>query len=158
MSDVLGRVVLSPDGRYRYRLDRVWDEQGRRVLFVMLNPSTADATQEDPTLRRCLGFARGWGYGSLTVANLYAYRATLPADLGRVADPVGPECDHYLRQCADDASLIVAAWGTHAGHERIEQVRDLLGPGLTALAWTKAGQPRHPLYIRAGTVPQPWTP
>jgi hypothetical protein len=77
MSDVKSSAVLSPDGVYRYRLDRVWGA-GPRVLFVMLNPSTADATQDDPTLRRCLGFARDWGYGSLTVANLYAYRARGP--------------------------------------------------------------------------------
>jgi hypothetical protein len=157
MSDVKSSAVLSPDGVYRYRLDRVWGA-GPRVLFVMLNPSTADATQDDPTLRRCLGFARDWGYGSLTVANLYAYRATEPADLKRAVDPVGPECDYYLEQCAGEASLIVAAWGMHAHPDRVQQVRHLLGPEVMALAWTKAGQPRHPLYIKGDTVPQPWAP
>lgn len=111
----------------------------------MLNPSTADGTQDDPTLRRCLGFARDWGYGSLTVANLYAYRATDPAELKQVADPVGPECDYYLQRCAEEASLVMAAWGMHAQPGRVAQVRSILGPGVMALAWTKAGQPRHPL-------------
>lgn len=156
MTEMLRRAVLSLDGRYRYRLDRAWDEQGRNVLFVMLNPSTADAEQDDPTLRRCLRFAQDWGYGSLTVANLYAYRATLPADLKRAVDPVGPECDHHLERCAREASLIVAAWGVHDESGRAQQVRRVLGPEATALAWTKAGQPRHPLYLRADSAPQSW--
>lgn len=157
MDDVTRSAVLSPEGMYRYRLDRTWG-QGPRVLFVMLNPSTADGTQDDPTLRRCIRFARDWGYGSLTVANLYAYRATAPADLKKAADPVGPECDLYLKRCAGEASLVVAAWGMHAQPERVKQVRRLLGPEVMALAWTKAGQPRHPLYVRGDTVPQQWAP
>ena len=157
MDDVTRSAVLSPEGMYRYRLDRTWG-QGPRVLFVMLNPSTADGTQDDPTLRRCIRFARDWGYGSLTVANLYAYRATAPADLKKAADPVGSECDLYLKRCAGEASLVVAAWGMHAQPERVKQVRRLLGPEVMALAWTKAGQPRHPLYVRGDTVPQQWAP
>lgn len=156
MDGIKRSAVLAPDGRYRYRLDRHWGV-GPGVLFVMLNPSTADATHDDPTLRRCIGFALDWGYASLTVANLYAYRATDPAELKKVTDPVGPECDHYLEQCTGEASLIVAAWGMHAQPGRVEQVRRLLGPEVMALAWTKAGQPRHPLYVRGNTTPQLWT-
>lgn len=157
MGEMTRSAVLSPEGMYRYRLDRIWAE-GPRVLFVMLNPSTADGTQDDPTLRRCIGFARDWGYASLTVANLYAYRATAPAELKKAADPVGPECDLYLERCAGEAALVVAAWGMHAQPERVEQVRRLLGPEVMALAWTKAGQPRHPLYVRADTALQRWAP
>lgn len=157
MGEMTRSAVLSPEGMYRYRLDRSWAE-GPRILFVMLNPSTADGTQDDPTLRRCIRFARDWGYGSLTVANLYAYRATAPAELKKAADPVGPECDLHLERCAGEAALVVAAWGMHAQPERAEQVRRLLGPKVMALAWTKAGQPRHPLYVRGDTTLQQWAP
>lgn len=155
MECMTSSAVLSPDGKYRYRLDRRWGE-GQTAMFVMLNPSTADATQDDPTLRRCLRFARDWGYGHLVVANLYAFRATRPADLKAASDPTGPRCDAYLEQCAKEAALIVAAWGMHAQSNRVDQVRTILGPDLRTLGWTKNGQPRHPLYVKGNTAPRLW--
>ncbi|MEH0110748.1 DUF1643 domain-containing protein [Tersicoccus sp. MR15.9] len=148
-------AVLSADGVYRYRLTRTWGE-GSTVLFVMLNPSTADHTVDDPTIRRCIGFARAWGHGSLTVANLYAYRATKPADLWRAADPVGPDCDEHLAQAAAAADRVIVAWGAHGRPDRVAAVHALLGDRAEALKLTAAGAPGHPLYIRADTVPVPW--
>lgn len=149
---------ISPCGRYRYALGRRWGDGGT-VAFVMLNPSTADATMDDPTIRRCMGFAKTWGYGGLVVANLYAYRATKPADLWKVADPIGPDNDQHLVWVAEGCDQIVAAWGAHAKPDRIAAVLALPGMDrLTALALTKDGQPRHPLYLRGDLTPQPWSP
>lgn len=149
---------ISPCGRYRYTLGRRWGDGGT-VGFLMLNPSTADARKDDPTLRRCIGFARDWGYGGVTVANLYAYRATKPADLWKAADPIGPANDAHLTAVADGCDLLVAAWGAHAKPDRVAAVLALPGMNrLHALALTASGQPGHPLYLRGDLVPQPWMP
>lgn len=148
-------AVISPCGRYRYRLDRRWSD-GPRVTWVMLNPSTADAEVEDATSRRVQAFSRGWGFGGLTIVNLYAYRATDPAELWRTADPAGPENDAYLVEACTQSD-VVAAWGANARADRIAEVLALPGMGrLQALEVTKAGQPKHPLYLRGDLVPFPW--
>jgi hypothetical protein len=90
-------ATFDPTGAYRYALWRVWDGNRPPLVFVMLNPSIADAERDDPTIRRCLGFACAWGYGALTVVNLFALRATCPHTLRRAADPVGPDNDEHLR-------------------------------------------------------------
>lgn len=133
------------------------------ATFVMLNPSTADADQDDPTIRRCIAFARAWGCGSLRVVNLYAWRATKPAELWTAADPVGPENDEYLEGAARFAVTfrfpLIAAWGANARPDRIDAVRKLPGmERLEVLALTRGGHPRHPLYLRGDLMPQPWTP
>jgi hypothetical protein len=141
-------AVFSPDGIWRYELRRVWDPTGEMVAFVGLNPSTADLTHDDPTVRRCLGFARSWGYGGLIMLNAFAFRATDPLVMRAASDPVGPDNDAYLRAAAAEASEVVAAWGNHgrlAG--RSGQVVAMLGP-MSALGITKRGEPRHPLYVR----------
>lgn len=144
-------ATISEDGRYRYDLGRRWDE-GPRVLWIMLNPSIADADIDDPTIRRCLGFTRAWGYGGLVVVNLFAMRATDPRELYTADDPVGPENDEYLRRHAAGAGLVVAAWGSHGWlHGRDADVRKILDElNVTArcLGHTNAGAPRHPLYLR----------
>lgn len=145
-------AVFSPCGIYRYTLERDVGSlvSSGRVLFVMLNPSTADASTDDPTIRRCISFARRWGYGHLSVANLYAYRATDPAGLDRAADPVGPENDFWIGQLADSADAVVVAWGHNVGPiaDRAERVLRVLGDDVDALALTGTGQPRHPLYVK----------
>lgn len=153
---------LSGCQRYRYSLGRKWvDGWPPPVTFVMLNPSTADHQLDDPTIRRCVGFAKAWGYGRLKVVNLYAWRATQPRDLWRADDPVGPQNDEHLAEAAyiayeHDAPL-VAAWGANAKPDRVAQVLALPHlDRLTALGVTKSGAPRHPLYLRADTVPTPW--
>ena len=154
-------AVISDCGRYRYRLTRTWDDTLPAATFVMLNPSTADANVDDPTIRRCLGFARAWGCGSLVVVNLYAWRATDPRELLTADDPVGPNNYAYLTAeamvAADSGGPLVAAWGASGQPERVAQVLALPGMDrLTALALTKTGQPRHPLYLKADLKPRPW--
>lgn len=143
-------AYISEDGQYRYWLSRGWDCDLPTVCFVMLNPSTADAEFDDPTIRRCIGFAKLWGYGRLEVRNLFAYRATDPGQLRRVDDPVGPYGDVYLAGAAA-SSLVVAAWGCHGElFGRHRAARKLLGnTKLYCLGKTKDGHPKHPLYLPA---------
>lgn len=120
------------------------------VAFIGLNPSTADETADDPTIRRCVAFAKRWGYGGLVMLNLFAFRATDPRDMRSAASPVGPENDDHLRAVAAEAALVVAAWGVGGSYfGRDFRVRRLMGDGLMALGFTKSGQPRHPLYVKA---------
>jgi hypothetical protein len=154
-------AVLSPCGRYRYALSRRWATGGRAVIWLMLNPSTADAHRDDPTLRRVTGYARAWGYSALTVVNLYAYRATDPRALFTASDPIGPGNDAHIRRAAETGERIIAAWGAHARPDRIAAVLALLEHAratdrVHALALTASGQPKHPLYLRADLAPAPW--
>jgi hypothetical protein len=152
---------ISECGTYRYTLTREGDmhvDKGT-ALFLMLNPSTADATVDDPTIRRCRSFAQAWGCNGFTVANLYAFRATKPADLWKAFDPVGPENDMHLRALAREYTDVVCAWGANAKADRVEVVtRLLLGAGarLWCLGTTEAGHPRHPLYVRGNTPLVRW--
>ena len=156
---------LSPCGTYRYRLTRHWgamDQPSNAATFVMLNPSTADANLDDPTIRRCIGFARAWGCTGLVVVNLYALRSTNPKGLWTVEDPAGPGNDNELARTLRGAALrdtpLVAAWGVHARPGRVEQVMALPGADrFTCLGTTKDGSPRHPLYVRGDTPRTPFT-
>jgi len=146
---------ISECGQYRYALWRRWSH-GPQVLFVGLNPSTADATLDDPTIRRCIGFAKAWGYGGLLMANLFAWRATDPRHMIAASDPVGPRNDHALIKAHGQSALAVAAWGAQGsflGRDRL--VRALL-PRLHILRLTKSGQPGHPLYLPSSLRPVPW--
>lgn len=138
-----GAIVHGP---YRYRLWRRWAD-GARVVFVLLNPSTADAVVDDPTLGRCVGFARSWGMGGLDVVNLFAYRARNPAELRRVEDPVGPDNDRALELACEGADRVVLGWGNGGLlYGRGGDVWRRLG-ARECLGWTRRGQPRHPLYV-----------
>jgi hypothetical protein len=122
----------------------------------MLNPSTADECSDDPTIRRCIGFARTWGYGGLEVVNLFALRATDPRALRVSRDPIGGSNDAYLRDAAARAAVMVIAWGAHGVfRSRSAAALELLSPlaRLLALGWTIAGEPRHPLYLRRDVTP-----
>lgn len=147
-------------GAYRYALWRSWDDALPRVAFLLLNPSTADAERDDPTIRRCIAYARQWGFGSLHVVNLFAYRATNPRDLLAAPDPVGPDNDAHLLEATRAATLTVAGWGLHGRHNgRAAAVRSLLSARpLHTLALTASGEPRHPLYLPAVLRPTPWVP
>src|SRR5215469_5352787 len=130
-SEAISRdAVVSADGLYRYELFRRWAD-GPIATWVMLNPSTADAKTDDPTIRRVMGFSTGFGCGACVVVNLYAWRATEPAELWKAADPVGPSNAHYLIEAARRAKLtdapLIAAWGAHARPERVADVLDLPG-------------------------------
>jgi len=150
-------AVIDPTGKYRYLLRRIWGDQ-KTVLWVMLNPSTADAEEDDPTIRRCLGFTESLGYmadgyGGLEVVNLFAVRSTDPKWLSRFQDPVGPENDDHIAKAAARAGKIIVAWGSHDKPfitKRIAEVLLLLnGHTLYCLDLTNGAHPRHPLYCRS---------
>lgn len=160
-------AILSACGAYRYSLSRVWRPEdwlsGSQGCFVMLNPSTADHEVDDPTIRRVVGYARAWGWSGVTVVNLFALRATKPEALLGAPDPVGPHNDDYLRALREHCALVVCAWGEPRQSRlqalvapRAQAVAQLLGAPLYALATTKSGQPRHPLYLRSDLTLRPW--
>ncbi len=156
-----GSAWFSPCKRYRYLLTRAWDHVPQAMTWIMLNPSAADAFMDDPTIRRCVSFARREHFGSIRVVNLFALRATDPRELLACDDPVGPDNDRFLRDHGT-ATLAVAAWGAGgalAGRGR-DVGRMLAGAGakLLCLGVTADGHPRHPLYVRADAPLLPWEP
>lgn len=159
MSTITG-AFISECGAYRYWLERRWDETLPACAFIMLNPSTADASKDDPTIRRVVGFSKAWGFGGVNVYNLFALRATDPRELRKHPAPVGPDNDIYLGQIPEEA-VIVAAWGSWGDHlHRAFDVRRMFKERLSCLGLTNGGHPRHPLYISADTPrqPYPWAP
>lgn len=158
--DAPSTAVYSPCEAYRYTLTRTWDPVGRRVLFVMLNPSTATEVQNDPTVERCERRARALGYGAFRVCNIFAYRATDPKVMRAQADPVGPGNDAAIVDFADWADTIVCAWGTHGAHRdrgaAVEALLRATGKPLCHLGLSKDGHPKHPLYIGYAHQPEAW--
>lgn len=156
----LATASYDPTEQWRFRLSRVWDPSGTRCVFVMLNPSTATELVLDRTVARCVRFAQLWGHGALEVVNLFAYRATRPADMRAASDPVGSGNDDAILAAVRHADLTVAAWGVHAQHQgRGEHVRTLLTDAVAPLhhlRLTRDGHPGHPLYVRGDSLPQPW--
>lgn len=158
---MIREALLSPDGVFRYTLGRRWSDGPRRVVFLMLNPSTADASVDDPTIRKCIGFARCWGFHALTVVNLFAFRATKPADLKRGGFQVGPDnLDHITTQ-AIEAERVVLAWGANVGpHEvwpaRVVSELQRLRVKLSCLGLCGNGSPRHPLMLAYETKLEPF--
>ena len=153
-------ATFSKNGLYRYLLWRQWGQAfPPSVLFVLCNPSTADAEKLDPTLRRCVAYAQEWGFGRMEVANIFAFRSTDPEAMRSAADPVGPENDGHIIEAARDADLVVAGWGTHGSHrDRGDVVLSLLtiaGP-VHALRITRNGHPSHPLYLPRTLRPFLW--
>ncbi|NEY89978.1 DUF1643 domain-containing protein [Tabrizicola oligotrophica] len=158
--DATSEAVYSDCTAYRYALTRQW-AAGRRLLWVMLNPSTASEQANDPTVERCERRARAMGFGGFRVVNLFAFRATDPRALGRVADPVGPGNDAAVAEAADWADAVVCGWGGHgAMGGRDLAVTALLrrsGKPLSHLGLTRGGQPKHPLYIGYAVQPVAWS-
>lgn len=158
--DAASTAVYSDCERYRYSLTRIWNPAGRRVLFVMLNPSTATEIQNDPTVERCERRARTLGFGAFCVTNIFAFRATDPKVMRAAADPVGPGNDDAIAGSVPWADRIICAWGSHGAHlDRGPQVEHLLrgtGQPLHHLGLTKHGHPKHPLYIGYSVQPEPW--
>ncbi len=148
-------AAFSHCGRYRYALWRRWAD-GPQLLFVMLNPSTASASANDPTIRRCIGFARDWGFAALAVGNLFAWRTPSPARLRQARGPVGGRNDAWLEHLHSQSQLTVAAWGNHGTWRGRDVVVRALLRDPHVLGLTAAGAPRHPLYVRTMTRPQPW--
>lgn len=155
-------AVFDASGRYRYSLSRHWGPGSAKATFILLNPSTADEFRDDPTIRRCIGFARSWGFDRLEVVNLFAFRATHPRDLRRAGHPVGADNDGHLLRAFLDCQLAVLAWGRQGSlwgrdAEVLERLRGR-GPGLHCLGRTKDGHPRHVLYLPRGLQPLPFIP
>jgi DNA-binding XRE family transcriptional regulator len=150
-------AVISDCGTYRYELTRRWAD-GDLLDWIMLNPSIADGDQDDPTIRRCMGFARDWGFNGIRVTNLFAYRATQPMDMQDARDPIGPDNRHYLS--VEAGSLTVCAWGSHpAVHERWKSsVHDAIQhrDALICLGYNQDGNPKHPLYVPKNAAARPW--
>lgn len=167
------QTVFSPCRKYRYCLWREWptfdmfegcneeecgSERMRQYLMVIgLNPSTADEKTDDPTIRRCIGFAKAWGFGALCMTNLFAFRATKPADMKRADNPSGEDNQHYLLQCASNAGIVLAAWGKHGSFLQQDlTVRQWMGQiavQLHCLGRNADDSPKHPLYVPAATLP-----
>lgn len=156
---VLASALISDDGVYRYALGRAWDDTLPRVTFCMLNPSTATAYEDDPTITRCVGFARAWGAGGILVVNLFAVRATDPRELNVLADPVGPGNLEFIvhQASAEPAMMTVAAWGAHklAGPQA-KRFTDAMAAlpfpsNLCCLGRNADGSPKHPLYLKRST-------
>jgi hypothetical protein len=161
-----GSAIFSECGRYRYLLTRRLGERAglhdeKRATFIMLNPSTADATHNDPTIRKCIGFAQRWQCDTLQVLNLFAVRATHPHEMKRAPDPIGPDNLHWFAQALSSNTtnaaghVIICAWGVHGAFLGQDQVvlgwlKDL-GVNTFTLGFTKEGHPRHPLYVRYST-------
>ena len=153
---------ISPCGLYRYELQRRWHGSGSMLVAIMLNPSTADAAQDDPTIRRLMRFASDWGHAALRVVNLFAFRATNPRELMRADDPIGPDNDSAILKAVTCAgSVTICAWGVGGkllGRD-LQVIALLVKHGVRVvyrLGTTKAGHPRHPLYVAASTKPELW--
>lgn len=156
---------FSPCGRYRYTLWREWGTGALPLanianrkpaddycMFIGLNPSTANDTEDDPTIRRCVDFAKRCGYGAMCMTNLFAWRDTKPENMKKADAPIGPENDDWLRKVSQGAGIVLAAWGNHGSHlGRDQQVRKLL-----VNVNPSTGQPKHPLYLKATLVPFPY--
>lgn len=144
-------AIFSEDHVYRYELRKIWNPKKGWICWIMLNPSIADANIEDPTIRRCMGFAELWGYGGITVANAFAFKATDPKEMIAAQNPIGSENDYYIRKLSEEAALTVCGWGNLGTlFDRFHRVYYLLKDP-KCLGLTKTGQPKHPLYLAKNT-------
>ena len=153
-------ATFSACRRWRYLLWRRWDEAKPVANFLMLNPSTADEHQLDPSCTRARDYAERWGYGALIVTNLFAWRATDPADMKRAGEPVGRSNNQAILRSARQSGVVVCAWGNHGAHlERSTRVKQHLaraGVALHVLRLNANGEPAHPLYLPGTLRPTPW--
>lgn len=162
--DIRG-ACISEDKQYRYYLYRIWDSSKPLVMWIMLNPSTADAKVDDPTIRRCINFSKSWGYGGLYVVNLFAYRATNPLELTNTKDPIGPLnkgiIDNTFHHVIEDGGKVICAWGNanlvdkllanHPAYKPLEGICKLY-----FLEMSNSGHPKHPLYLKGSLLPKPF--
>lgn len=152
---------FSPCRTWRYTLIREWDVKKPRLLFILLNPSTADEKKDDPTNRRGIDFAIQWGFGAVVFVNLFAIRSPDPLVIPKVKDPVGPDNDLYIAREAYRTNLIVCAWGTHGRFNNRDQVVTghlAIHYELTCLGRNNDGTPQHPLYMLRTTAPVNYEP
>jgi hypothetical protein len=148
-------AVISDCGKYRYLLRRTWDHSKPRALLIMLNPSTADAKLDDPTIRSCVRLISGLHYGSMEVVNIFGWRATYPDELPKQADPIGPMNERIVDAAIRRCDVVICAWGANAMAARKSQYLcariQSVKPGIYCFGTTKSGAPKHPLYVKSGT-------
>lgn len=154
---MIKNAIIDDTGKYRYLLTRTWDENLPPAVFVMLNPSTANAEEDDPTIRRCVNFAKKWDLGGIKVVNVFAYRATNPKELFKVKEPIGIENEKYIREAVINAGIIILAWGSSctklkSGYRKVKEI--LKDYETHCLGITKDGFPKHPLYLKGTTMPK----
>ena len=159
-ADLQSRALYSICLSYRYSLTRVWNDAGKKVHFVMLNPSTATETQNDPTVERCQRRAHALGFGAFCVTNIFAWRETEPKIMRKVNDPIGPQNDEVIEKSCLWADITVAAWGNHGSHlkrgEKVKLLISSIGKPIFHLGLSKIGEPKHPLYISYSQLPVQW--
>jgi len=149
-------AILSEDRKYRYVLSRIWDETKPKVMIIGLNPSTADETEDDPTIGRCISFSKSWGYGGVYMLNLFAFRATQPKDMFNAQNPIGLENNSYIEIYSKKVDKIVCAWGNHGTYKnRGNEIREKFDK-LFYLKLNQTGEPAHPLYLKSELVPKKW--
>lgn len=147
-------AAISTCRKYRYALWRIWDESKPNAMFIGLNPSTANEIDDDPTIKRCIGFAKSWGYGGLCMGNLFAFRATKPSDMFAASNPIGPENDKWLIDLSKNAGIVIASWGNDGCYLKRSTVVMRLIPNLYCLKINKTGEPAHPLYLKRTYLPR----
>lgn len=154
-------AIISEDNKYRYELRRIWDDSKDLVMFIMLNPSTANAEKDDPTIRRCIRFAESWGYGGILVGNLFAYRSQFPETLLLTSDdPIGDKNKDYLVKMSKECDKIICAWGNQHIIDKLSKKFDTYKPlegilcELNYLELSIDGTPKHPLYLKKDLIPR----
>lgn len=155
-ADIESGAEFSRGRVYRYSLWRFWGKHKRYAAFVCLNPSTADEAEDDPTVRRCVNYAKAWGYGGMIMLNLFALRSTDPAALYSIKNPVGPDNDLHIRSASAKAGVTVVAWGNHGGYQNRDKAVLKILKDPMCLSVTKRGQPGHPLYLKGNLKPVPF--
>ena len=157
MKNIIKSAVFSPCRKYRYSLSRTWDINQKIILFIGLNPSTADETHDDPTIRRCLLYSSRCGFWGLIMVNLFAFRATLPKDLKNSKHPVGRDNNQFIIHAHKEASMTIAAWGNDGDlYNRDQEVLEIISNPM-CLKVNKTGQPAHPLYQKKDIKPKPYS-
>ena len=157
MKNIIKSAVFSPCRKYRYSLSRTWNINQKIILFIGLNPSTADETLDDPTIRRCHLYSSRWGFGGLIMVNLFAFRATLPKDLKNSKHPVGRDNNQFIIHAHKEASMTIAAWGNDGDlYNRDQEVLEIISNPM-CLKVNKTGQPAHPLYQKKDIKPKPYS-
>lgn len=154
-------ATISPCELYRYDLWRIWDKSKDVCTIIGLNPSTADAEKDDATIRKCINYAHAWGYGSLCMLNLFAYRARQPQDMKDTTAPIGPENDAFLALAAQRPGIVIAAWGNHGtyyGRDAVVTRRMMEAKPLHCLKRNENGTPAHPLYLPGNITPVLYIP
>ena len=139
--------------KYRYTLWRTWDESKPKIMFLGLNPSTADETKNDPTVTRCINYSKLWGYGGMYMMNIFAYRTTYPVELKKQLDPIGPDNNNWIKKISKSVDKCVGAWGNDGEFlDRSIEIKGIV-KNLFCLKINGSGEPAHPLYLKSNLKP-----